>query len=321
MECATDPLEAWLAACFSAKSLPGLPISMTNPLSINKLIFRCFVVPTLCEMFVQAATKAPKKMSLYLNQFSSRVRAFERLDSDLKARDAQVREGKTNARASGPPNWLNCTPEVAIQRLETFDAWREAALRSFWYFHRQFYEDTGFADPKEQLAAWAGYVQSKTPLSNNLLAFLMHQEELSSPNSLTVFVRNLKKGQASKFGSAYLRWKSKPERDAPPTLMIDCWLIEIWPLVLDEEWGYGSLVKLAEVKFNGFENPPDYTTIQRRCGDLKLELAKCRRPGGPEPSCTRVKFPLSPTARLAVAIQAITEDSEKWLHGSPRPLP
>lgn len=321
MECATDPLEAWFAAWVPLSFLPAMSISMTNPLIINKLIFRCFVVPTLCEIFVQAASRAPRKMSLYFNQFSTRVRAFERLDSDLKARDGQMPEGKISTRGSEPPYWMNCTPVMATQRIEAFDAWRGAALRSFWYFHRHFYADTGFEDPKELLAAWAGYAQSKTPLPDDLLAFLIHQEKLSRSNTLTIFVRNLKNGQASKIGSAFQQWKRKPQTVAPPTLMIDCWLIEIWPLVQAQEWGYASLVRIAEGKFNEFENSPDYKKLQARCGDLKLKLATCRRQGGPEPSHTRVEFPLSPTARLATNVKAIAEDSERWMHGSPSWLP
>lgn len=319
MECATDPLEQFFASWFPLKWLHELSISTTNPPITNKLIFRCWLVPTQCEAWTQAARKLPKKMSLFLNEYSTRVRAFERLDGELRARAGQIGAGNTSGRPSGPPAWLNCNPEAANELIQKFDSWRKAALKSFFHFHRQFYDDIGFSDPKDLLAAWVRFAQSKTPLPDKLRDFLLRKEQLLESTRLRIFTRDYTKGQTSKLGFAYQRWKQEPQKEKPPTLLIDCWLIEVWPLVLAQGWGYQSLVKIAGFKFKEFDSTPDYEKLQELCSTLGLTLAACRRRGGPEPKSTRVEISLSPAARLAAEIQGIAADPERWMHGDKLP--
>lgn len=314
-ECATHPLEEYFASWFPLKWLSAFSISMANPLVMNQLSFRCWLVPKLCGAWLQAATKNPQKMSLFLNQYSSRARAFERLCCELEAHTGQMVSGKSTALSAGPPDWLNCNADEARQRLDKFDAWRKAALNSFFHFHRQFYSDIGFSDPKESLAAWVGFAVSKTPLPAQLIDFLVQTEQLFKSSRLRVLTRDYTKSQTSRWGSAYQRWKKEFQKEKPPTLLIDCWLIEVWPLVLAQKWGHPSLFKLAESKFKEFQSTPSERKLQERCSTLGLTLADCRRRGGAEPKSTRVKTPLSPAARLAAAIRGIAECPEEWMHG------
>ena len=136
--CATDSLEHSIADWFPLKWLPVLSISAANPEIKNKLIFRVLVVPAWCEVLVRKAQARPDKMSLFLWDYSSRVRALERLEGEQRARAGLPGAGKASTLSSGSPDWLNCTPEEASERLKRFDAWRTAALRSVWHFHRHF---------------------------------------------------------------------------------------------------------------------------------------------------------------------------------------
>ncbi|MEN9575607.1 MAG: hypothetical protein RL514_3462 [Verrucomicrobiota bacterium] len=314
--CATDSLEQYFAEWFPLTSLPAFSISAENPEIKNKLNFRCFLVPALCRYRVQRAEMMPQKMSLFLCDYSTRVRAFERLDAELRARASKLGAGKTNVRPPGLPNWLNCTPEVATQRLERFDVWRKAALRSFWHFYGQFCADMGLADPKASLAAYRGFAQRETPLPESLRVLLEPLGPLNRSANRSLSIKNQTKPKMRGLGRGYEAWLKRQQAEKVPSLIIDCWLIEIWPLALAEEWTYESILTIAEAKFGALDELNDFKKLQKRCNRIKLRLAAVRREGGRVLESLRITHPLAPVAQLATGIQGIAENPRKWMHGA-----
>ena len=180
-ECATDSLEKYFATWLPLDSRLALLASTSNPLIKSKLIFRGFVVPSLCEAWVQGAGKLPMKMSIFLRDYSARVRALERLGWEMMIRGA-VSEGiqicrkahrlPESARDFGrlplpTLDWLVANSADAVQWLARFDGWHQAGLKSFNHFHLQYCADMGYLDPGKKFAAYLGFAESKTRCSLN----------------------------------------------------------------------------------------------------------------------------------------------------------
>ena len=140
--------------------------------------------------------------------------------------------------------------------------------------------------------------------------------------------RNLTEPQPSKLGFEYKAWQKKEadkkkkkgaDKNSLPGLVRDCWLIEIWPLVLAEGWGSESILEIAYKSFPDEDEPcRGWKKLPNRLSRLGLKLAEVRRQGGREPK--PIKPPLPPIARLAAAIRGIAQDPEKWMHGGITPL-
>lgn len=312
--CSTDSLEQSIADWFPLRLLPELSTSAADPEIQSRLIFRCFLVPSLCEAWVQAASKAPNKMSLFLFDYSTRVRAFDRLDSEISARANTLKAGNALGVASLPPRWLKCSPEEAVQRLDRFDTWRKAALKSFWHFYHQFCADMGLDDREELLNGFLAFAQMETPLPEKLQALLGPLGRLAPPTERKVFMKHQEEPKALRLGKRYATWLKDPKTAKFPSLIIECWLIEIWPLVLAEEWSFADVLIIAERKFGALDVLNDWKKLKKRCGALNLQVAEKRRHGGPPPKSRRIKHSWTPMAQLAADIQGIAEAPEVWMH-------
>lgn len=325
-ECATDSLEKHFATWLPLDSPFALLVSTSNPLIKNKLIFRGFVVPTLCEATVRVAGKMPMKMSLFLRDYSARVRALERLGWEMMIRGAGSEGIQIDGKARRLPeratdfnqlplptlDWLVANSADAVQWLARFDAWHQATLKSFHHFHLQFCADMGYQHPGKAFASYLGFAESKTPLSPELLSLLNRQPPLTSSIMSKLFGRNVVDPQSVKYGRKFEEWVRSGKCGQLPGLAIDCWLIEIWPLVVEEEWGYTAILQIAKAKFgvhNSFEKPK---RLEKRCQKLHLKLADKPACGG---AGIRFKYPLPPLACLAAHVKGIAEQSENWMHG------
>lgn len=324
-ECATDSLEKYFASIYPVRGLSKLSIYPANPIIKNQLVFRCFLVPELCEAWLQAAGVLPLKMSLFLRDYSSRVRALERLGWEMMIRGAgpdgvQI-GGKTHrlperAKEVGqlprpPLDWLVSNSADAVQWLARFDGWHQAAFKSFCWFHQQFCADLGYPNPEKAFAAYLGYAQSKTPLTAELIQTLVKQPQLTGSKAFGLFAKNVASPESLKYGREFEKWVSGGKCGEAPGLVIDCWLIEIWPLVVAEEWGYTAILQIAKAKFGSHNLLENWKQLQRRCERLKLKLADRPARGGPG---IEFNSPHPPLACLAAYVKGIAEQPEKWMH-------
>ena len=314
----------WSALMMAAS--PSLP----QDRAAAEFLFRCHIVPQFCIGSIKLLSPSAAPPPLWLFEYAAYLLAYERMCLEMVLRRAgqpqsageQVlaevpRSGSGVVKLGWPPTeWFFAPGQSFSYWTSRFDAWRMAALSSFRYYHQQHCDDIGHPDQANAFASLAGYLHGKTPLPAKLFVTVHERLEQSPDFARKLFNKNTHQPQASRFLKVNSRRRKAARETEVSPLVLDTWLIEIWPLVVAENWGYPDLIRIAENKFGSAQSVFDSESkLQVRCRKLHLKLGVDRARGGRPVQSRRVMKKLPPLGLLCALIAGVGEHPESWMLG------
>lgn len=307
---------------FKRKILSGWPDPQQR-----RFLFRCYWVPNLCiEVLRSAGGQVIEGPPLWLWEHASYLVAYERMTWEMLLQGASQetidRDRKPHPTTSGasalrspPPSSVDwfASPTAGFDFWNMrFDAWREAAVRSFRFYQGHYCPESTDTNDANAQAALAGYIQGRTPLPTREARRVQNQlAEIGA--DLSFYFRNVKAPKPTQFGLDNLFECTAQTPASTSSLALDTWLLEIWPLVESEGWLYPDLVDLIALKSNRWKAlVEDEEQCRTRCKKLRLRLV---RKGGPRTAMRRFGLPSTPTVVLATTIRGFGEQPVQWFKG------
>jgi len=181
-----------------------------------------------------------------------------------------------------------------------FEAWHKAAQESFRYWVGTWCRDSITLHPALAKAAFLGALTNKIALPFGFTNELIQHLQKAHKDSLKMFFNNV----------------AEPKDVFRGDPALDCWLIEIWPLVTKCKWNCAKISELARKRFDQKKKGGalDYQGIVARCEKLQLKLHPLLQKGGrpPKAASRKVsdKFEL-----MAIWIASVGMVQNKWLEG------
>ena len=311
----------------SIEKLFGVQILSGYPVPQRRFLFRCYWVPKFCiEVLKAAGDRVNEGPPLWLWEHATYLVAYERLtwemlqqisprESTCRRRISQPTTSEARALKSPPPtcvDWFE-SPAAGFDFWNMrFDAWREAAARSFRYYQGHNCQESSDKNDANAQAALAGYIQGRTPLPPRAARKIQNQlAEIGA--DLAFYYRNREAPKPTQFGLDNLFECTAQTPPATSSLALDTWLHEIWPLVESEGWLYPDLVDLIARKADKWKALVSNTEQCRtRCKKLCLRLV---RKGGPRRHARGGGLEPTSLVMLATTIRGLGEQPAQWFKG------
>lgn len=305
----------------------------------REFLFRCYFVPQFCIHALMTARKLWGFPPRFLWEHGCYLLAFERthfqmvLQRTNNGADAQGFKGHTWLTPCGAAafahlpkpglDWFADPPGERGFWLNAFEDWKEAAVTSV----RHRYPDSSWPTEGWMYAALAGDgLADLKSLKQLHRAFAAYFEDQGS-QELRIFIAHLAKpkidGQkGNQFGQAPTN--EAPGHQPPPdseatakmALTLETWLLEIAPLVRENDWGYSDILQIAKAKFGG-KHEMLVTTgqIRSRCEKVALRLSPKAQIGGRPSKSREVALRNSLVAHMATALRSTGEGGDEWMLG------
>lgn len=316
------------AACYLDPD--GLPEALSKYPQKRQLqfLFRCYCTPRYCIKLLHRVSKDFQPPPLLFWEFGTYLLAFERLHAEIAVRGLATRwrhSHTTGALAQGILGGYSILPlpglgvfeqaAKAAPRLweQRFDVWRAATLRSLDHLFRLGHR--GCMDTFQPAMCGFGLGQVAEGGATNVLRreFLKHFAQ-SQGTHLTVFETHLTRSRKVK---VKFPWPCTDDQ-----ARVESWLIEIWPLVVSQRWGYPMVRELAKRKFGReHELLASARKVSSLCEGLDLTLHETRRKGGRPPKESRLALMHDWFTDFAVRMRAIAELGDEWMKGQRELIP
>ena len=293
----------------------------------RRFLFRCYWVPKFCmEILKLAGDRVNEGAPLWLWEHATYLLAYERMTWEMLLQSSP-QETPNRGRKPQPPtsgvSALKLPPPASVDWFESltagfdfwtmrFDAWREAAVRSFRFYQGHYCPESTNPENANAQAALAGYIQGRTPLPTREARRVQNQlAEIGA--DLAFYFRNVLAPKPTQFGLDNLFECTADTPASTSSLALDTWLIEIWPLVESEGWLYPDLVDLIALKSGKWKAlVGDDEQCRTRCKKLRLPLT---RKGGPREGARRRGLQPTSVVNLATAIRGFGEQPVQWFKG------
>lgn len=327
------------AACYGPCLLDWSPLAKTKDDDEREFLFRCYFVPQFCIHALKTARKLWGIPPRFLWEHGCYLLAFERTHFQMVL---QRTNSGADAHGYKDDKWLTPCGAAAFAHLpkpgldwfadppgergfwlKAFEDWKEAAVDSVKHRYPASSGPTdrcmyaalagdglaGWKSLKKLHRAFTAYFEDQG--SAELRSFITHlakpEFEGQKPNTLSRAPKNEAPGHQPPPDS---------EATAKMALTLETWLLEIAPLVRENDWGYSDILQIAKAKFGG-KHEMLVTTgqIRSRCEKVALRLSPKAQIGGRPSKSREVALRNSPLAHLAAALRSIGEGGDEWMLG------
>lgn len=295
--------------------IPPEPLRSCQDFFKAKFLFQCFYVPLFARIEIEKF-KENGQPPLWLFESATYLIAMERTQLEMVLSVTSVTSQQINFYNGfkwGKPTSLSHFAELPKPDIEWFlnppgdmpywnrrlIEWRNAANKSFRHWVGTWCKDTLELSRKLADAAFAGALFHNSPLPPSpLLDNQIRYIAKSQPGAIRAFLKNFAQPEPSR------------DRDAE----IECWLLEIWPIVVEQKWKYPKISEVAIKKFPRKDRSSLMAGgIEAKCEALQLKLHESQRKGGRTRSMAHTGqgvFEL-----MAVSIDSVGLKNRIWLAG------